>query len=65
LTNPKRYKEYLARKYDLLADLDEANKCSRDSIYSPTEVTLLEEDEDDSSADHEDVFHWHSGETRS
>jgi hypothetical protein len=61
----KRYKEYLSRKYDLLAHLDEANKCSRYSIYCPSEFTLLEEDEDDSATEHEDVFHWHSDETRS
>jgi hypothetical protein len=29
--------------------------------YFPTEVTLLEENEDDSAAEHEDVFHWDSG----
>jgi hypothetical protein len=61
----KRYKEYLARKYDILADLEQANKCSRYSIYCPTGVTLLEEDEDDSAPEHEDVFHGHSNEAGS
>jgi hypothetical protein len=39
-----KYKVYLARKYDILVDLEEARKCSRQSIYCPT-FTLLEGDE--------------------
>jgi hypothetical protein len=29
------------------------------------ELHCFEENEDDSAAEHEDVFHWHSDETRS
>jgi hypothetical protein len=36
-----QYKVYLARKYDILEDLEEARKCSRQYIYCPT-FTLLE-----------------------
>ncbi len=39
-----KYRVYLARRYDILVDLEEARKCSRQSIYCPSFI-LLEGDE--------------------
>ncbi len=35
LDDLERYKEYLARKYDILADVEEADQCRLHSIYCP------------------------------